>query len=148
MCILDNSFRRYINNDGILISPELKDSLLCLESSFAIIENIRDIVLGRLEAFVSKSQGVRTLGSAALTLCYVAMGIVEGYQCDKLMPWDVAAGVLIIREAGGVVINTNGIIGIIYISKIKSKNVSHSYNFIILLRWGIQRYVAEPDSCC
>jgi len=145
MCILDNSFRRYLNNDGILISPELKNSLLCLESSFAIIENIRDIVLGRLEAFVSKAQGVRTLGSAALTLCYVAMGIVEGYQCDKLMPWDVAAGVLIIREAGGVVINTNGII---YISKIKSRNVSHSYNFIILLRWGIQHYGAESDSCC
>jgi len=49
------------------------------------------------------------MGSAALTLCHVAMGAVEGYHSDNLMPWDVAAGVLIIREAGGMVINTNGI---------------------------------------
>lgn len=48
------------------------------------------------------------MGSAALTLCHVAMGAVEGYHSDNLMPWDVAAGVLIIREAGGVVIDTNG----------------------------------------
>jgi len=50
------------------------------------------------------------MGSAALTLCHVAMGAVEGYHSDNLMPWDVAAGVLIIKEAGGVVIDTNGII--------------------------------------
>lgn len=50
------------------------------------------------------------MGSAALTLCYVAMGAVEGYHSDNLMPWDVAAGVLIVKEAGGVIIDTNGII--------------------------------------
>ncbi|KAL6429549.1 hypothetical protein ACFW04_007477 [Cataglyphis niger] len=86
----------------------LEHSLLCLEASYATIEDIRDIILGRLEAFVSIAHGVRTMGSAALTLCHVAMGAVEGYHSDNLMPWDVAAGVLIIREAGGVVIDTNG----------------------------------------
>lgn len=83
-------------------------SLLCLETSYATIESIRDIILGRVEAFVSVAHGIRTMGSAALTLCYVAMGAAEAYHCDNLMPWDVAAGVLIIREAGGVVIDTNG----------------------------------------
>ncbi|XP_011630546.1 inositol monophosphatase 1-like isoform X1 [Pogonomyrmex barbatus] len=87
---------------------ELKHSLLCLETSYATIEDIRDIILGRLEAFVSIAHGIRTMGSAALTLCHVAMGTVEGYHSDNLMPWDVAAGVLIIREAGGIVIDTNG----------------------------------------
>ncbi|RLU19635.1 hypothetical protein DMN91_008192 [Ooceraea biroi] len=87
---------------------ELEQSLLCLEASYATIENIRDIILGRLEAFVSIAHGIRTMGSAALTLCHVAMGAVEGYHSDNLMPWDVAAGVLIVREAGGVVIDTNG----------------------------------------
>lgn len=82
--------------------------MLCLEASYATIEDIRDIILGRLEAFVSIAHGIRTMGSAALTLCHVAMGAVEGYHSDNLMPWDVAAGVLIIREAGGVVIDTNG----------------------------------------
>ncbi|XP_020294748.1 inositol monophosphatase 1-like [Pseudomyrmex gracilis] len=87
---------------------DVHHSLLCLEASYATIEDIRDIVLGRLEAFVSVAHGVRTLGSAALTLCHVAMGAAEGYHSDNLMPWDVAAGVLIIREAGGVVIDTDG----------------------------------------
>ena len=54
------------------------------------------------------AHGIRTLGSAALTLCHVAMGAAEAYHTDNLMPWDVAAGVLIIRESGGVVIDTDG----------------------------------------
>lgn len=62
-----------------------------------------------MEAFVSVAHGIRTMGSAALTLCYVAMGATEAYHTDNLMPWDVAAGVLIIREADGVVIDTNGL---------------------------------------
>ncbi|KZC04626.1 PREDICTED: inositol monophosphatase 1-like [Dufourea novaeangliae] len=87
---------------------KLEHSLLCLEASYATIESIRDTVLGRMEAFVSVAHGIRTMGSAALTLCYVAMGAAEAYHTDNLMAWDVAAGVLIIREAGGVVIDTNG----------------------------------------
>lgn len=72
------------------------------------MEDIRDIILGRLEAFVSKAHGIRTLGSAALTLCHIAMGAADAYHCDHLNSWDVAAGLLIIQEAGGVVIDTNG----------------------------------------
>lgn len=49
------------------------------------------------------------MGSAALTLCHIAMGAADAYHTDNLMPWDVAAGTLIIREAGGIVIDTNGI---------------------------------------
>ncbi|XP_066585027.1 inositol monophosphatase 1-like [Prorops nasuta] len=85
-----------------------ENSLLCLEASYAVIEDIRDIVLGRLKAFVSVAHGIRTIGSAAMTLCYIAMGAAEGYHTDNLLPWDVAAGTLIIQEAGGTVINTNG----------------------------------------
>ncbi|XP_043263919.1 inositol monophosphatase 2-like [Colletes gigas] len=87
---------------------KLEQSLICHEVSYATMENIRDVTLGRLEAFVSVAHGVRTMGSAALTLCYVAMGAAEAYHTDNLLPWDVAAGVLIIREANGVVIDTNG----------------------------------------
>ena len=48
------------------------------------------------------------LGSAALALCYVASGIAEAYHVDALQCWDVAAGALIVREAGGVVIDSTG----------------------------------------
>lgn len=50
---------------------------------------------------------IRTLGSAALTLCYVAMGVVEGYQIEGpgISTWDIAAPSIIISEAGGVVVD-------------------------------------------
>lgn len=51
---------------------------------------------------------MRSLGSAALTLAYVAKGCFDGHQIDDLKPWDVAAGALLIREAGGVVYKTDG----------------------------------------
>jgi len=52
-----------------------------------------------------KSQAIRRPGSAALDLCYVACGRYEGFWELSLSPWDVAAGVCIIREAGGKVTN-------------------------------------------
>ncbi|MBL7102131.1 MAG: inositol monophosphatase, partial [Desulfobacteraceae bacterium] len=46
-------------------------------------------------------QGVRRLGSAALDLCYVAAGSLDGFWEEDLKPWDTAAGDVILREAGG-----------------------------------------------
>lgn len=54
------------------------------------------------------SQGVRRLGSAALDLCYVAAGRLDGYWELSLKPWDVAAGGLIASEAGAIVTNLRG----------------------------------------
>jgi len=55
--------------------------------------------------FAKLSQGVRRLGSAALDLCYVAAGRLEGYWELSIKPWDVAAGGLIASEAGATVTN-------------------------------------------
>jgi myo-inositol-1(or 4)-monophosphatase len=49
------------------------------------------------------ARGIRRLGSAALDLCYVACGRFAGYWEDHLQPWDSAAGILMVREAGGIV---------------------------------------------
>lgn len=57
------------------------------------------------EHFHRLCQGVRRPGSAALDLCYVAAGIIDGYWEWHLKPWDCAAGILIVQEAGGVVTN-------------------------------------------
>jgi len=54
------------------------------------------------------SQEVRRDGSAALDLCYVACGRFDGFWELKLKPWDVAAGSLVVREAGGMVSNFTG----------------------------------------
>lgn len=43
-----------------------------------------------------------------MSLCYVANGSIDGYHVDDLYPWDMAAGVLLVREAGGFVLNPKG----------------------------------------
>jgi len=67
-----------------------------------------DFYLGFLSDFLRGAQGVRRNGSAALDLCYVACGRLDGFWEWKLRPWDTAAGVLIVREAGGVVTDFRG----------------------------------------
>ncbi len=60
------------------------------------------------EAFMMRVQGVRRVGSAALDLCYVAAGRVDGFWEFGLKSWDIAAGSLIVEEAGGHVSNMDG----------------------------------------
>ncbi|MGH7731719.1 MAG: inositol monophosphatase family protein, partial [Candidatus Eiseniibacteriota bacterium] len=60
------------------------------------------------EAFLVRAQAVRRDGSAALNLCYLAAGRFDGFWEDDLSPWDMAAGVLIVREAGGLVTGYEG----------------------------------------
>lgn len=63
--------------------------------------------LDHMRRFTLRAQGIRRLGSAALDLCYVACGRVDGYWEIKLEIWDLAAGLLIAREAGAVVCKTD-----------------------------------------
>jgi myo-inositol-1(or 4)-monophosphatase len=58
--------------------------------------------------FIMEAQAVRRDGSAALDLCYVAAGRFDGFWELKLHPWDVAAGKLLVEEAGGVVTDFQG----------------------------------------
>ena len=64
--------------------------------------------LPRFEAFLVRAQGIRRDGSAALNLCYLAAGRFDGFWEGHLAPWDMAAGVLIVREAGGRVTDYAG----------------------------------------
>jgi myo-inositol-1(or 4)-monophosphatase len=60
-------------------------------------------MLAELNAVVPQVAGVRRFGSAALDLAYVAAGRYDGYWEDGLSPWDVAAGIVIVKEAGGFI---------------------------------------------
>jgi myo-inositol-1(or 4)-monophosphatase len=64
--------------------------------------------LDLFEAFVTRARGVRRFGSAALDLAWVACGRFDGFWESKLKPWDLAAGVLIAREAGAVASDLEG----------------------------------------
>lgn len=61
-----------------------------------------------LEVFMRKCRGIRRLGSAALDLAWAACGRFGGFYEYGLQPWDVAAGVVLVREAGGVVCDFKG----------------------------------------
>ena len=58
--------------------------------------------------FLTGARAVRRLGSAAIDLCYVAAGRMDGFWEHRLKPWDVAAGFLIVEEAGGRVTTFDG----------------------------------------
>jgi myo-inositol-1(or 4)-monophosphatase len=59
-------------------------------------------------AFQKAARGIRRAGAAALDLAYVAAGRLDGFWELKLKPWDVAAGVIMVREAGGMVTSFDG----------------------------------------
>lgn len=59
-------------------------------------------------AFISRARAVRRLGSAAIDLCYVAAGRMDGFWEESLQPWDTRAGALIVEEAGGRVTGLDG----------------------------------------
>jgi myo-inositol-1(or 4)-monophosphatase len=60
-------------------------------------------IVDHFENFLMEAQGIRRLGSAALDLAYIAAGRLDGYWESTLFPWDKSAGVLLVKEAGGMV---------------------------------------------
>lgn len=67
-----------------------------------------DIYLKMLGAFLTRVQCIRRTGSAAMDLCYVASGRLDGYYEMSLHPWDKAAGMMILAEAGGTLTDFSG----------------------------------------
>ena len=80
----------------------LLDSVLCTGFPYDVHETL-DEVVGLFAEFVGRARAVRRLGSAALDLCYVAAGRLDGFWEQRLQSWDVSAGSLIVEEAGGQV---------------------------------------------
>jgi len=75
--------------------------------------------------FALRSRGVRRLGSAAIDLGYVAAGRFDGFWEVSIHPWDIAAGSLIVQEAGGLVTDVNG--GAEFLSPVPSILATNSH---------------------
>ncbi len=86
------------------------------------IRRTRDNNLNHFCNFALKAQAIRRAGSAALDLCYVGCGRFDGYWELRLKPWDVAAGSLIVKEAGGMVTTFDGGPFTIYSDNIVASN--------------------------
>lgn len=80
---------------------ELSECLIATGFPYHRKENDLGVDLSDLEFFLGRAQGIRRGGSAALDLAYVACGRLDGFWEEHLKPWDMAAGSLIVREAGG-----------------------------------------------
>ena len=71
-------------------------------------EEDHDMFLAEMKAVMSVSAGIRRFGSAALDLAYVAAGRLDGFWESGLQSWDIAAGILIVRESGGLISDLSG----------------------------------------
>ena len=91
------------NGQPIRVSQisELGKSLLVTGFGYDIAETGNN--LDEFCRFTLQTQGVRRTGTAAIDLCYLASGRFDGFWESGLQPWDVAAGILVVREAGGMV---------------------------------------------
>jgi myo-inositol-1(or 4)-monophosphatase len=85
----------------------LNQALLVTGFPYTVHSNPEDS-LPFFNTLIVHAQGIRRLGSAALDLCYVAMGRFEGFFEVYLNPWDTAAGMLMLLEAGGVITDFEG----------------------------------------
>jgi myo-inositol-1(or 4)-monophosphatase len=98
-----------VNGRALQVSATrlMQQSFLCTGFPYDMRESTEDN-LRYFSRFAKIAQAIRRDGSAALDLCYVAMGRFDGFWEMKLNPWDVAAGGLIVTEAGGRVTNFSG----------------------------------------
>ena len=99
----------FLNGRSIQVSQHEVLSKALMATGFAY--NVRETSNNNLAQFgnmLLKAQSVRRDGVAALDLCYVACGRYDGYWELNLFPWDMAAGLLIVEEAGGLVTKYNG----------------------------------------
>ena len=97
-----------LNDRRIRVSAvnELNRAMLCTGFPYDVRERPHFAV--QFSNFTMKAQAVRRDGSAALDLAYVASGRFDGFWEDGLNPWDIAAGVILIEEAGGRVSDFRG----------------------------------------
>ncbi|WP_415712974.1 inositol monophosphatase family protein [Maridesulfovibrio sp.] len=92
----------FMNGEQIHVSDcdSLEESLIATGFPYAIEEHV-DFITDALSRVLVKTQGVRRPGAAAFDLAYTACGRYEGYYENALKPWDMAAGWLLVEEAGG-----------------------------------------------
>ena len=129
--------RAYSNRKPIRVSKatSVNDSLIATGCPYDAFGKV-DTYLAILKEFMQHSHGVRRLGSAATDLAYVAAGRFEAFYEYNLNAWDVAAGVLLVQEAGGEVTDFDGGDNYIFGGRlIASGNIGEEMQKIINKHW-------------
>ncbi|MGF1506670.1 MAG: inositol monophosphatase family protein [Anaerolineae bacterium] len=99
----------YLNGKAIFVTgaATLEDALIATGFPYDHL-TAEDNNTRALSVFLRRVQGLRRAGAAALDMAYVAAGRLDGYWEMRVKPWDVAAGVVLVREAGGMVSTYEG----------------------------------------
>ncbi len=102
----------FLNGNKIEVSKEEDFQKALIASGFPYTsgtceDDLNDVIV-KMKKILPRCQDIRRLGSAALDLCYVARGTYEGYYEMNLKAWDVSAGIIILKEAGGKISNIDG----------------------------------------
>ena len=99
----------FLNGRRLQVSgaATLVDAVLVTGFPYDVHQRVDEIV-GLFAAFVGQARAVRRLGSAAIDLCYVAAGRMDGFWESDLKAWDIAGGALIVEQAGGRVTDMSG----------------------------------------
>ena len=114
----------YLNNTRLRVSSRsvLDGALLATGFPFRARQST-DAYMGMLSDIFSRTGDIRRSGSAALDLAYVAAGRVDSYWELGLAPWDLAAGTLLVREAGGMCCDFSGADGFMASGQIIAGNL-------------------------
>jgi myo-inositol-1(or 4)-monophosphatase len=125
----------YCNCQRLQVSTndDLEKSVLVTGFPYNIKDN-PDHAIERFVSFLKNSRAVRRLGSAAIDICYVAEGVFDGFWEVYLNPWDMAAGKLLVEEAGGLVTDFNGTPMNIFNKQILASNGKVHERMIKMLR--------------
>ena len=99
----------FLNGKPMKVSAAdtLLEAVLVTGFPYDVHSRVAEIV-GLFGEFVGRARAVRRLGSAAIDLCYVAAGRMDGFWERDLNAWDIAAGALLVEEAGGTISNFKG----------------------------------------
>ncbi len=129
----------YLNNRRIHVSQatRLMQSLIVTGFPYDIKDNPHNAVQ-HFTTFLMECQAVRRLGSAALDLSYVACGRFDGFWEVTLNPWDMAAGVLFVEEAGGKFTNFQGFPSDIYTPNVLVSNGHIHEQMVSILRKNLK----------
>lgn len=125
----------FLNGNPIQVTNEdrLNKSLIATGFPYYDYDRINNY-MKTLEHFMKHTRGVRRLGSAATDLAYVACGRFDGFYEYSLSPWDVAAGSIIVEEAGGKVSDFSGSDNHIYGQEIVASNSKIFNSFLDVIK--------------
>jgi len=128
----------WLNKKRIGVTKTIKLIESLVVTGFAYDVNDRpEPSVTHFKNFLAEAQAIRRLGSAALDLCYVAAGRFEGFWEGVIRPWDMAAGVLIVSEAGGKWTDFRGFPSNIYKEEILATNGLVHEQMVTVLKKGM-----------